>query len=61
MIRSFFKFHPEKLEVKDKVEFNEIKKRYHIYTRDELCKMVEVGDLSESSNNARYSAWNQIE
>lgn len=45
MVRSFFKHHREKLEVVDGINFKETRKRYHIYTRDELMKMVEVGDL----------------
>lgn len=45
MVRGFFKYYRERLEVQDPIGFNETKKRYHAYTRDELVKMVEVGDL----------------
>lgn len=47
MVRGFFKKYRLRLEIQDKnaKQFNEVKKRYHIYTRDELVKMVEVGDL----------------
>ncbi|MCJ7634339.1 site-specific integrase, partial [Candidatus Bathyarchaeota archaeon] len=45
MVRGFFKYYRERLEVQDPIGFNETKKRYHAYSRDELVKMVEVGDL----------------
>ncbi|MCJ7631659.1 site-specific integrase [Candidatus Bathyarchaeota archaeon] len=49
MVRSFFKYYRMRIEVQDKIGFNETKKRYHAYTRDELYKMVEVGDLEAKS------------
>ncbi len=45
MLRSFFKYYRMRLEVQSRIGFNETKKRYHIYTHDELVKMVEAGDL----------------
>lgn len=47
MVRSFFKYHREPLQVQGNIKTIETKKRYHAYTRDELVKMTEVGDLEE--------------
>jgi integrase len=47
MVRSFFKFHREPLLVQKKIKLIEVKKRYHSFTKDELVKMVQVGDLDE--------------
>lgn len=46
-VKGFFKFHREPLQVQDKgfKNFREVVKRYHAYTKDELVKMVQVGDV----------------
>ena len=50
MVKSFFKYHREPLQVQGKrMNLLETKKRYHAYTRDELAKMVQVGDLEEKA------------
>ncbi|MCJ7634095.1 tyrosine-type recombinase/integrase [Candidatus Bathyarchaeota archaeon] len=47
MVKSFFKHLREPLQVQGNIKFRESKKRYHAYTKDELTKMVSVGDLEE--------------
>ncbi len=49
MIRGFFRFHREPLQVQKKIRVLEVKKRYHAFTKDELVKMVQVGDLEEKA------------
>ncbi len=50
MVKSFFKYHREPLQVQGKkMNFVETKKRYHAYTKDELLNMVRVGDLEEKA------------
>jgi integrase len=49
MVRSFFKFHREPLVVQKRIKSIEVKKQYHTFTKDELVKMVQVGDLDEKA------------
>ena len=50
MVRSFFTYHREPLQVQGKkMKKVETRKRYHAYSRDELVKMVQVGDLEEKA------------
>ena len=53
MVRGFFKYHRERLEVQSRIGFNETKKRYHAYTRDELCE--NGSDSGRRSKNAPSS------
>ena len=48
-VKSFFKYHREPLQVQGRIRFRETKKRYHAYNKDELVKMVQVGDLEEKA------------
>jgi hypothetical protein len=50
MVKSFFKYHREPLQIQGKkMHIIETKKRFHAYTKDELVKMVQVGDLEEKA------------
>ncbi len=49
MIKSFFLYHREPLQVQKRIRVEEVKKRYHAYTKDELISMVKVGDLEEKA------------
>ena len=50
MVKSFFTYHREPLQVQGKkMKKVETRKRYHAYSRDELVKMVQVGDLEEKA------------
>lgn len=50
MVKSFFKYHREPLQVQGKkMNFVETKKRFHAYSKDELLSMVRVGDLEEKA------------
>jgi integrase len=50
MVQSFFKYHREPLQIQSKrMRRIEVKKRYHAYTRDELVRMVQVGNLEEKA------------
>jgi integrase len=46
-VKSFFKYHREPLQVQGRMKFVETRKRFHAYTKDELTRMVQVGDLEE--------------
>jgi hypothetical protein len=47
MVKGFFKYHREPLQVQGRMKFVEIRKRFHAYTKDELTRMVQVGDTVE--------------
>ena len=49
MVRSFFKYHREPLQVQGRIRVIEVKKKFHAFTKDELTKMAQVGDLEEKA------------
>jgi hypothetical protein len=50
-IRGFFKFHREPLRVQksSNTTYKETKKKYHIFTQEELQRMVKLGDIEEKA------------
>jgi len=48
-IRGFFKYHREPLKVQKSsgTTLKETKKKYHIFAKEELARMVKLGDLQE--------------
>ena len=49
-IRGFFKFHREPLKIqRGKLEYVEKTKKYHVFQRDELARMVKVGTLEKKA------------
>lgn len=48
-IRGFFKFHREPLQINGKIKEIEKAKTWHSFSKDELSKMVSVGDLEEKA------------
>jgi len=49
MMKGFFKYHREPLQVQGRMQFVETRKRFHAYTKDELTRMVQVGNLEEKA------------